>query len=147
MNTLVYCLALCSSSCGFIVPRPAVAAAALLAAPEGSAQPPVRGVSHFTLQRWSNNVAAHQRAEQSQRDAGGEDDCRPHGRWGRPWGAGPCCSPAGPAEPLASSVHPWLPTELGAQLLLCDCAGLCAPAEIRGVPGDMLSARLKAAPG
>lgn len=47
----------------------------------GSAQPPAWGVSHFTLQRWLNNVAAHQRAEQGWRDVG-EDDHGTSGKFG-----------------------------------------------------------------
>lgn len=85
VNALVYCPALCSSSCGFIVPQPALAVAALLAALEGSAQPPAQGVSHFTLQRWLNN--AHQRAVSGARGMQeGKDYCWPHRSYGCPWG-------------------------------------------------------------
>lgn len=68
-----------------------------------------QGVSHFRLQRCWNNAAAHQRAERSPRDVGGEDDPWPHGSCGRLWGAGVPGLPAGPVAPLASLVHPWLP--------------------------------------
>lgn len=47
-----------------------------------------QGVSHFRLQRCWNNAAAHQRAERSPRDVGGEDDPWPHGSCRRLWGAG-----------------------------------------------------------
>lgn len=53
------CLALCCSSCGFIVPQPALAAGSS----QGFCPASTQGGSHFRLQRCWNNAAAHQREE------------------------------------------------------------------------------------
>lgn len=52
----------------------------------------------------------------------------PTGVTGARGARGPHRSPAGPAAPLASLVHPWLPTESGAQLQLCGRARWRTPA-------------------
>lgn len=76
-----------------------------------------RGVSHFRLQRCWNNAAAHQRAQQSPRDGGGEEDPWPHGSCGCLWGTeSQCsqCSQLGASGQFGSS----LADESGAQLQL-----------------------------